>query len=330
MSWPTGRALLRILLAILVLAMPLWPNQSGDASTVTVRLSGKEWSVAVNVAGLTVTKNGVQPDGRHYLLAESDEGFAFSLYLEKLQGTAESAGCHDSLARRAEQWAPVAKDIKWSKSDEMETLQFLIPEYHGAKVQQENVFGCLAREDVYLDVHASKTLYTADDEKRLRGLVASVRFVEGGGVAVEGEDLKTASRFYLAGDYARAIPSYEKVLQREKAHRQLNPTLWRVLVDNLGMAYGIKGDLKRAKETFDYGVSQDPTYPMFYYNLACTYAEMGDQKTTTGYLKQAFQYRANVLHGESMPDPCTDSSFDRFMKDKEFKAFLDSLMADSK
>ena len=57
---------------------------------------------------------------------------------------------------------------------------------------------------------------------------------------------------------------------------KLDKTLWYVLIDNLGMSYGITGDLQEAKETFDYGVSKDPTYPLFYYNLACTYAEMND------------------------------------------------------
>ena len=75
-----------------------------------------------------------------------------------------------------------------------------------------------------------------------------------------------------------------------------------MLVDNLGMSYGITGDLQKAKETFDYGVSKDPTYPLFYYNLACTYAEMNDTAKAGAYLEKAFDYKANVLPGETMPD----------------------------
>ena len=95
------------------------------------------------------------------------------------------------------------------------------------------------------------------------------------------------------------------------------------------MAYGISGDLKQAKETFDYGVSKDPTYPLFYYNLALSRGWV-DLKRTTDYLTQAFKYRNNTIPGEHMPDPRDDSSFQPFMKDKEFKAFLDSLMAPAK
>ena len=97
--------------------------------------------------------------------------------------------------------------------------------------------------------------------------------------------MEQASRSFLNGDYKRAIPPYQKALDREKANRTLGEPLWRVLVDNLGMSYGISGDLKKAKETFDYGLSKDPKYPMFHYNMACTYAEMDDVDNTIKYLR---------------------------------------------
>ena len=67
------------------------------------------------------------------------------------------------------------------------------------------------------------------------------------------------------------------------------------LIDNLGMAYGISGDLEKAKETFEYGVSKDPAYPLFHYNLACTYAEMDDATQAGSYLRKAFEYKSNLL-----------------------------------
>ena len=130
--------------------------------------------------------------------------------------------------------------------------------------------------------------------------------------------LEQGSKFFLDGDFKRAIPPYQKALDREKENRTLSDTLWRVMVDNLGMAYGISGDLKKAKETFEYGLSKDPKYPMFLYNMACTFAEMNDVDKTISYLQQAFQYKRNMIKGERFPDPWTDDSFQRFMKDERF------------
>jgi len=127
-----------------------------------------------------------------------------------------------------------------------------------------------------------------------------------------------ASKFFLDGDYKRAIPPYQKALDREKTTPTLSKPLWRVLVDNLGMAYGISGDLKKAKATFEYGLSKDPKYPMFHYNMACTYGEMNDPDNAIMYLKQAFSYKDNMIKGEEMPDPWEDSSFQRFMSNEKF------------
>ena len=91
------------------------------------------------------------------------------------------------------------------------------------------------------------------------------------------------------------------------------------------MSYGISGDLKKAKETFEYGLSKDPKYPMFHYNMACTYAEMGDLDKTISYLSQAFEYKANVIKGEKMPDPWKDSSFQRFINNDKFVKALKEL-----
>jgi tetratricopeptide (TPR) repeat protein len=142
------------------------------------------------------------------------------------------------------------------------------------------------------------------------------------------EYMQQGSAFYLQGDFKKAIPPYQKAFDLEKEKPTIDKTLWRVLVDNLGMSYGISGDLKKAKETFEYGLSKDPKYPMFHYNMACTYAEMQDVDKTIVYLKQAFEYKENMIKGESMPDPSTDSSFQRFLKNEKFVKALKELNRD--
>src|SRR2546423_11609333 len=139
--------------------------------------------------------------------------------------------------------------------------------------------------------------------------------------------VEQGSKAYLEGDYKKAIPPYQKALDREKANRTLGQSIWRVMVDNLGMAYGISGDLKKAKETFEYGLSKDPKYAMFLYNMACTYAEMNDVDKTIDYLKQAFENKENMIRGEHFPDPWADDSFQRFMSNDKFVNILKELTA---
>src|SRR5687768_2069855 len=130
------------------------------------------------------------------------------------------------------------------------------------------------------------------------------------------------SAHYLRGDFKKAIGPYQKALDLEKQKRTLEPNLWRMLVDNLGMSYGISGNLKVAKETLEYGISEDPEYPMFYYNMACTYGEMDNLEKAIEYLKLAFARKDNMIPGEKFPDPARDSSFARFADNEQFKAAL--------
>lgn len=57
---------------------------------------------------------------------------------------------------------------------------------------------------------------------------------------------------------------------------------------------------------------------MFHYNMACTYAEMDDVDNAIKYLRTAFQYQDNMIKGETFPDPWSDDSFQRFMKNDKF------------
>jgi len=139
------------------------------------------------------------------------------------------------------------------------------------------------------------------------------------------EFMRQGSAHYLKRNFKAAIGPYQKALDLEKQKRTLDDTLWKVLIDNLGMSYGITGDLAKAKEIFEYGISKDPDYPLFYYNLACTYGEMDDVDNAIKYLKLAFERRENMISGEKMPDPATDSSFKRFMENEKFLAALKEL-----
>jgi tetratricopeptide (TPR) repeat protein len=84
------------------------------------------------------------------------------------------------------------------------------------------------------------------------------------------------------------------------------------------MSYGISGNLEKAKATFEYGLTQDPEYPLFYYNLACMYGEMSKMDEALGQLRLAYKYKANMIPGEAFPDPLKDDSFRHFVKDEKF------------
>ncbi|HTR48722.1 MAG TPA: tetratricopeptide repeat protein [Verrucomicrobiae bacterium] len=307
-------------------------------TTQNIRVSfpGKNWDIQVDSPGFKVETDGQKPDGRQYLFAtNSATGVALSVTLEESKQGADSATCPDYLRKRIASLSNLGmRDVEYSQVASMPVVQYFLPTYQGLPVRQKNVVACSAKEDVYIDIHLSKSLFEPSDEPLLMDVLNRIHVTDRGGAppasSASGSSLdhfREGGRRYVAQDFKGAIEPYQKALDLEKQHAELTKNYWRVLVDNLGMAYGITGDLEKSEAALNYGVSKDPDYPMFYYNLACVYAERGDTDKTMSYLGSAFARKQNAIPGEDMPDPRQDDSFHAFMSNERFRKFADSLMA---
>ncbi len=125
--------------------------------------------------------------------------------------------------------------------------------------------------------------------------------------------------------YAEAIAPYEKALDSERTGRRLSLEQRRILVDQLAIAYGMSGNLKKAHALLEDAIRKDPDYPLNYYNLACAFAEEGNKGAMLTNLSLAFQRKGNALRGEQMPDPRTDSSFKKYVQDEDFVKLMKKL-----
>ena len=307
-------------------------QENMNPKVLRISLPGKSWALQVDAEGFAVEVNETKTDGRRYLRAtNATTGVILSLTLEQAGQLASLESCRDVFRQRKKansKLHPV--DVKESQIGDMAVLEFVFPEIGGRPIRQKNVFGCFAKDDSYADIHLSKVRFEPQEEALFVSILNATRLTgpEAGGASSFEPDSKyylgEGSRYYLKHELDKAIGPYQKALDLEKKDRKLDTNSWRVLVDNLGMAYGITGNLKAAEEVFQYGLSKDPTYPLFSYNMACTYAEGNDLENAMKYLAAAFEYRKNMIAGEHMPDPRKDGSFQRFLRDEKFRKLLDS------
>lgn len=304
-------------------------GQTPTSDRLSVSLPGKPWALQVDVQGFKVKVDETKPDGKKYLLAENEgTGVTLSITMEQVGGRATLDDCWKVMRERNKAYAKVASDIKESQIGDLAISEFTLMELEGAPLHQKNVFGCIAKEDVYNDIHLSKVEYKPKDQPLFTSILQAVhvkdRIAEAGSQATSTSYWVEGSKFFRAGQFDKAIGPYQKALDLEKGDRKLDNKLWRVLIDNLGMAYGITGDLKAAEEVLRYGISKNPTYPLFYYNMACASAERNDLDSTIKYLKTAFEHKQNIIPGEQMPDPSKDDSFQRFMQNEAFRKLIKS------
>jgi hypothetical protein len=340
MKWRTASCV--VLMLTMGGSAPLRSQETRPNESISVSFPGENWEIKIDSPGFAVESVGPKPDGREYLLANNSKtGIVLSVTLEESKDGADSKTCPEFLRKRVDGLSQLdVRDVKSSEINSMAVIEYLLPKVQGIPLQQKNVVLCTANQDVYVDVHLSKAQFQPSDESLLlevlahlhisdRGTSADSEPQRGPGARTSSDYFAEGSRYYLANDFKNAIGPYEEALNLEKRQRRLSRDYWRVLVDNLGMAYGISGDLSHSEATFDYGISQDPDYPMFYYNLGCVAAERNDMDKAMTYLSKAFSLKSNSNPGEKMPDPRRDDSFQRFMSNVQFRKLADSLEAPS-
>lgn len=328
-----------ILAAVLLPAAAL--GQPLNVGTVRMSVPGVKGVLELEV-GPTTWQSRVRPDGIETQMRAINrkDHLLITAFLQKVNFPASPEKC------RAEWWPGTEKglrknswnlqDLKLTDRNDMAVAEFFVPEFQGKPVHQKSLHAYLGSRDLCAEIHISKALFQPEEQKLFDEVLATVKLLpdaeptQGAGgpsqaersaerpSQAESDLLAQASRAYLQRDYGKAAKLYQQVLDMEKQKPTLNQTMFRVLMDNLGMSYGISGNLSRAKETFEYGITQDAEYPLFYYNLACTYGEMGKMDDALGQLRLAYKYKANMIPGEQFPDPLADNSFRKFVKDRTF------------
>ena len=335
-----------ILLLLLILLSPLTQSaysQQPEGSSVRLTVPKTPWTIFISGAALVLDRQEIKPDGSqgYFMLVDEKAEMFASLYIEPVNKCKTSKECRDMVWKLGNPGWQRPQNVKLSEIGEISILELLVPEYQGRPIRQQNVYAEFVVEGYWVDLHISKVLYQDQDRGLFERMVKSVRFEpKTGGVADDrqsqsGPDgriaketmqlVAQASAAYLKRDYKRAIQFYSKALELEGKQATLDKTIWRVVVDNLGMSYGISGDNKKAKEVLEYGLSKDGAYPMFYYILACVHAEMNDLDNAIKNLRLAFNYKANVIPGEQMPDPARDDSFARFLSNPQFRKLLEEI-----
>ena len=331
----------------LAVAMPgrAWTQGTKARESMSVSFPGKNWAVEIDSPGFTVESEVKKSDGREYFLAHnSTTDVVLSVTLEQSKGGADSSTCPGYLEKRVQALSQLGvTNVKESTIGSMAVIEYLIPKPNGIPLRQKNVVACIAKEDIYIDIHLSKANFQPSDESLFTNVLNQVHITNrtgpeasispgapGGKAVSSGASslnyFREGNRYYKANDFGNSIAPHQKALELEKQQPRLSKNYWRVLVDNLGMAYGVTGDLNHAEETFNYGVSKDPDYPMFHYNLGCVYAERDGMEAAMKHLQKAFALKANAIPDEGMPDPRQDDSFRRFMSNERFRKFVDSLI----
>ncbi len=130
-------------------------TQQAANPKLEIGFPGETWTLVFDAVGFKINAKGLQPDGRAYLEAENQSTqVTLSVFLEKVPDKATADGCNENQkARLAEKVDYKREKIDTREASGMAIVEFTMPEFNGAPVQQRNLFACLPKDDVYIDIH---------------------------------------------------------------------------------------------------------------------------------------------------------------------------------
>jgi tetratricopeptide (TPR) repeat protein len=286
--------------------------------------------------GFKIVQTSAKPNGHEIGIRGQDASarltFLGFLFLFPEQAPLTSAKCRDGVLDPEKKSNPTLEVLQSSEIVRPGGLPISLVSYttrakDGATSYM--VRGFVATGDACgdLEFYSSKPL-SAEDAV-LKTIFSSYLFDESH-TPTSSEVFVYAQALFQAQMFKAAAPIFEIALARladDGAPWPSVKTAKRVITDQAGISYGISGEIDKARAIFGKAITEDPDYPMYYYNLACADAEekkLGDARL---HLQAAFARKANMITDEPVPDPTKDDSFLPYQKNKDFWTFLQNLQA---
>lgn len=293
---------------------------------LVLTMPGLTWALEIDESNFSIENKSIDPDkGTAKLLAKDPwTQTTITAFIEKAKKQGGAPACREYHWWQIRKTPFSLKDVHLYESGPMAVLEYSLPKVGTTSIDLKNVNAYMAKDDCWIGVEIAQSSHIPGYVDALRAILDKIR-IDAEYVPTVMEDLGSGSYYFLKKDYLKAAAYYQKVLQRKDPEAALNRNSWRVVVDQLGMSYGLSGELDKAQELFEWAIPNDPEYPMFYYNLACTFAEKNLLDRALENLRLAFQYKQHMLKDESFPDPLTDASFKKHRKVKTFWSELKKL-----
>jgi len=304
-------------------------NKTGD--TFKLALPDHNGQLIWNADGFRITQSSAKPNGREIGIrgqSNSDRlAFLGFLFLAPGGDALTSTKCRDDALAEEKRSVPSlsilgTKDLDRGPGLPVSQVTYSSAMRDGSK--EYHVRGFVASNGVCGDLE----LYSGDQIRETDADVAKIfstyRF--DANYVPEFADLAFYGQIlYHANNFSAAAPAFEKALTMLTPDGAPFPSAKiarRVLTDQAGMAYGISGNFAKARSIFEKGIATDPEYPLYYYNLACADAGEGKLADAQKHLQEAFARKANLISGETMPDPTEDDSFLPYKTNHAFWEFI--------
>ncbi len=249
-----------------------------------------------------------------YLAAVASDGRTAMSVSINMDAYADSRTCRQSRWAAALKTKITRENIREYDHKDFAVVECDVTTSEGRK---KNINAYYAKDGIAMTIHLVRTGKT--DGKELVGLLDRIKIGE---IPLVYQLCFKGREAMLQEDYPGALSFLRPALASENKARELQDSAWRDLVVWTGFSEAMNGNLQAAEEIFIQALKRDNAYPLFYYNLACVYAEKNQWPRALEALEQALRNRDRINPGQVFPDILEDPSFQPFKDDVNLRQLL--------
>jgi hypothetical protein len=284
------------------------------------------WSLFINLKGYEIIDRGYSDDANLTKLEarNGDYGITVFITIEKGKYAADNKVCRDYYLDKMKKNKTILTDTILKEYKQFEILEYSLINNDSVKLKYRIQNAFLSKDFGWLSIKMTKDVYKPEDSAIFNNILNYV--------VIQPNEYPPAYYCYVFGlkffqdkEYRKSNGFFRKAFNFEKRERKLNDNVFNELVDYYGISFAMLFNLEKAYEIFDYGISKDSTYPMFYYHKAYYYAQTNDMDRFAQYLEKALKLKGNLPKEKYLPDPRNDELFSSFISNKKFEEILKKL-----
>jgi hypothetical protein len=168
-------------LALLVLLAAAAFGQDADARHVRrLPVPGRTWAVEIALPNFNVRHDALSADGRARKLRADieSEGYVVTVTIAPASTPrVSSKDLRDLAAERVRAETTVRREnFKTSEYKQTPTIEYLVRDFKGQPVNQKHLNAYVSRDNVWIDIHFSKSFFRDGDEKLFHAVLDSLKF----------------------------------------------------------------------------------------------------------------------------------------------------------
>jgi hypothetical protein len=151
---------------------------SSDEKRIGFTVPAAPWTLTFPADNFVVERQQIKPDGRsgYFLMSDDKKHMTVSFFIEPAVNCKDSKACRDMVWKMGNPSWVNPKNQALSEIGDVSVVEFLLPEFQGRPIQQQNMYAEFVVDGFWVDFHMSKVLYKPEEHELFERLLKSIKF----------------------------------------------------------------------------------------------------------------------------------------------------------